>query len=44
MYRLIGTEKFEVKETNGKYFYYSRRAGRWMPVKKSEVIFENGEG
>ena len=43
MYRMIGTQKFEVKETNGKYFYWSPRAFRWLPVKKSEVIFEAGE-
>jgi hypothetical protein len=35
----IGTKTFEVKETNGKYFYYSRLAGRWLPVKKSAVTF-----
>ena len=28
---------FEVKNTNGKFFYYSKLAGRWLPVKKSEV-------
>lgn len=28
---------FKVKETNGKYFYWSPRALRWLPVKKSEV-------
>jgi hypothetical protein len=28
---------FEVRETNGKFFYFSRLAGRWLPIKKSEV-------
>jgi hypothetical protein len=43
MYRTFNNnenEKFEVKVTNGKYFYFSRRANRWLPVKKSEVKFE----
>lgn len=30
---------FEVKETNGKFFYYSKLARRWLPCKKSEVTF-----
>lgn len=28
---------YEVKNTNGKFFYYSPLAGRWLPVKKAEV-------
>lgn len=43
MFTMIGTTKFEVKETNGKYFYWSRRANRWLPVKKSKVEFEPGD-
>lgn len=41
MYTMIGTRRFEVKETNGKYFYWSQRAFRWLPVAKSKVVFEN---
>lgn len=35
----IGTKTFPVKETNGKFFYFSRLAGRWLPVAKSKVAF-----
>lgn len=28
---------FEVKQTNGKFFYYSKAARRWMPVKAALV-------
>lgn len=35
----IGARSFEVKETNGKFFYYSRLAGRWLPVARSKVNF-----
>ncbi len=28
---------FEVKQTNGKFFYYSKAARRWMPVKAGLV-------
>lgn len=31
---------FEVKQTNGKFFYYSKAARRWMPVKAALVQFE----
>lgn len=41
MYTMIGSKKFEVKETNGKYFYWSKLANRWLPVKKSKVVFED---
>ncbi|MBZ9659798.1 hypothetical protein LB523_12150 [Mesorhizobium sp. ESP-6-4] len=36
----LGTKTFEVKETNGKFFYYSKAARRWMPVKRELVEFE----
>lgn len=35
----LGTKTFEVKETNGKFFYFSRLAGRWLPVAKAKVTF-----
>jgi hypothetical protein len=38
----IGTKIFEVKETNGRYFYWSPLAFRWLPVAKAKVIFTNG--
>jgi hypothetical protein len=28
----IGNKVFTVKETNGRYFYWSPRALRWLPV------------
>jgi len=27
----------EVKQTGNKFFYFSRRAGRWLPVAKAKV-------
>lgn len=38
MKTLINGKEYQVKETNGKYFYWSPRAMRWFPVKKSEVL------
>lgn len=35
----INGKNFEVKETNGKFFYFSPRALRWLPVAKAKVIF-----
>lgn len=35
----LGTRTFEVKETKGKFFYYSPLAGRWLPVAKAKVTF-----
>lgn len=35
---------FEVKETNGKYFYFSKLAARWLPVSKSKVTFLGAVG
>lgn len=28
---------FKVKEANGKFYYWSHRAVRWLPVAKSKV-------
>ena len=33
----IGTKTFQVKETKGRYFYWSPLAMRWLPVSKSKV-------
>lgn len=33
----INGKTFKVKESNGRYFYFSPRSGRWLPVKRSEV-------
>ena len=44
MYRMIGERVYEVKETNGKYFYWSPRAYRWLPVAKSDVVFKKYDG
>lgn len=38
MKTIINGKEFLVKETNGKYFYFSFRASRWIPVKKANVI------
>jgi hypothetical protein len=35
----IGTQTFNVKETKGKFFYWSPRALRWLPVAKAKVTF-----
>lgn len=33
----INGKTFNVKQTNGRFFYWSPRSMRWLPVKKSEV-------
>ena len=33
----IGTKTFEVKQTGNKFFYWSPRAFRWLPVAKAKV-------
>ena len=40
MKRMIGKREFQVKQTGSKFFYFSPLAMRWLPVKRSEVIFE----
>lgn len=40
MKTIIANKECKVKETNGKFFYWSPRAVRWMPVAKGKVIFE----
>lgn len=32
-----GNRTYEVKQTNGKFFYFSKAARRWMPVKAALV-------
>jgi hypothetical protein len=36
-YEIAAGKCFEVKETNGKFFYYSKSVRRWMPVAKAKV-------
>jgi hypothetical protein len=33
----INGKTFKAKETNGKFFYWSPRALRWLPIKAAEV-------
>lgn len=35
---------YEVKETNGRYFYWSPLAMRWLPCKKADVRVVSAEG
>ena len=39
-YNVVGTIATygEIFETNGKYYYFSRGAGRMMPIAKSKVL------
>lgn len=39
MTTLIGSRQFKVKESNGKFFYWSPRAVRWLPIAKEKVQF-----
>jgi len=38
MKTIINGKEFVVKQSGNRYFYWSSRALRWLPVKKSEVI------
>lgn len=40
MKALVFNKEFQAKETNGKYFYWSPRALRWLPTSKSNIINE----
>lgn len=40
MKTIIGNKEFEVKKIGNRYFYWSIRAMRNLPVAKSKVIFE----
>jgi hypothetical protein len=40
MKTIINNKQFEVKCTNGRYFYFSHRGMRWFPIAKKNVIFE----
>ncbi len=33
----IGNRSYKAKETNGRYFYWSPRALRWLPISKERV-------
>lgn len=35
----IGEQTFKVKQVGNKFFYWSPRALRWLPVAKSKVTF-----
>ena len=39
MTTIIANQKFEVRQTGSKFFYFSPRATRWLPIAKSKVIF-----
>jgi len=40
MATIINGKEFEVKQVGNRFFYWSVKAGgRWLPVKKSEVIW-----
>lgn len=36
-----GKFTYEVKQTGNKFFYYSKAARRWMPVKAELVDFDD---
>jgi hypothetical protein len=38
MKALVYGKEFNAKETNGKYFYFSTLAGRWLPTSKKNII------
>jgi len=38
MHIIRNGRSYEVKETNGRYFYWSTIAMRWLPCKASEVL------
>jgi len=39
MKTIINGKEFEVKQSGNRFFYWSVKAGgRWLPVKKSDVI------
>ena len=40
METIINNKEFKVKETNGKFFYWSPKSMRWLPVAKSKVVNE----
>ena len=39
MKTVITGREFEVKQTGQKFFYWSTRAVRWLPVKRCNVLF-----
>jgi len=41
MKAIVYGKPFNAKETNGKYFYYSLKAGRWLPTAKANIIYES---
>ena len=43
MKTVIKGREFKVKQTGQKFFYWSTRAMRWLPVKRVNVIFAKEE-
>lgn len=39
MITVFNNSSYEVKQTGARFFYFSPRAGRWMPIAKSKVKF-----
>lgn len=38
MKAIIDNKEYSAKETNGKFFYFSPRTGRWLPTSKSNIV------
>jgi len=38
MKAIIYGKEFQAKQTNGKYFYYSPRAMRWLPTSINNIV------
>lgn len=36
---IINGKTFQVKQTGNKFFYWSVKACRWLPIAKEKVIF-----
>jgi len=37
-YKISRLGMVEVKQVKNRFYYFSRLAGRWMPIKRQEVI------
>lgn len=37
MKAIIYGKEFQAKCTNGRYFYFSQKAGRWLPTSKKNI-------
>lgn len=38
MHTQINGKTFQVRETKGRFFYFSPRALRWLPVAREKVV------